>query len=87
MKIILTAKAQQDVAYWQKRNIPIYKKIISLIKNIQVTHYTGIGKPEALKHELFGYWSRRINSEHRLVYIVLEEEKIIFIQSCKGHYC
>lgn len=87
MEIVFTIKAQQDITYWQKRNIQIHKKIISLLKNIQITPYTGVGKPEPLKHELSGYWSRRINNEHRLVYIVSQEEKIIFIESCKGHYC
>jgi toxin YoeB len=63
VKVIFTLKAQQDISYWQKRNPKIYLKLISLIKNVQNTPYSGLGKPEALKYELSGYWSRRINKE------------------------
>ena len=86
MEISFTKEAENEFRYWQKKDIKIQNKIITLIKNIQTTPYDGLGKPEALKHELSGTWSRRINDKHRLVYKVLETEKVIIILSCKGHY-
>lgn len=62
----------------------ICRKIVELIKDIDRNPFKGLGKPEALKHDLSGYWSRRINREHRLVYKVTNEE--IVILSCKYHY-
>jgi toxin YoeB len=60
------------------------KKVNELIKDIQRTPYKGLGKPEALKYDLSGYWSRRIDREHRLVYQVIGED--ILIYSCRYHY-
>jgi toxin YoeB len=62
----------------------IYTKIVTLIKDIQRDPFSGLGKPEALKHDLSGLWSRRITQEHRLVYNVTDQE--IVIVSCKFHY-
>ena len=62
----------------------VYAKIVSLIKDVQRDPFSGLGKPEALKHELSGLWSRRITKEHRLVYSVSDEEIVII--SCKFHY-
>lgn len=62
----------------------VLKKIAALIEELAEHPYTGIGKPEALKHTLSGLWSRRINREHRLIYRV--EETTVYIQSVKGHY-
>ncbi len=62
----------------------IYCKIVELIKDIARDPFKGLEKPEALKHDLIGYWSRRINLEHRLVYKVTNEE--IIVLSCKYHY-
>ena len=66
-----------------------YKKILSLIKDIKRNSYGGIGKPEQLKHDFSGYWSRHIDKEHRLVYRINEvegkEDELIII-ACKGHY-
>ena len=62
----------------------IYVKIVELIKDIQRNPFTGLGKPEPLKHDLAGYWSRRINDEHRLVYKVTDEA--IVIAACRYHY-
>ncbi|MCA2665714.1 MAG: Txe/YoeB family addiction module toxin [Microcystis sp. M048S1] len=59
-------------------------KIVSLIKDVQREPFSGLGKPEALKHELSGLWSRRITKEHRLVYSVSDQEIVII--SCKFHY-
>lgn len=75
--------AWEDYLYWQedKQNM---KKINQLIKDIRRTPFEGIGKPEPLKGNLSGLWSRRINSEHRLVYLVEDNSVVIF--ACKGHY-
>ncbi|MCB8750631.1 Txe/YoeB family addiction module toxin [Planktothrix agardhii] len=69
---------------WAIEDKKIYTKIVTLIKDIQRDPFSGLGKPEALKHDLSGLWSRRITQEHRLVYNVTDEE--IVIVSCKFHY-
>ena len=74
----------EDYLYWQQVDKKTIKKINELIKAIQRTPFEGIGKPEALKENLSGWWSRRINLEDRLVYKV-EHEKIIILQ-CRKHY-
>lgn len=85
MEIIFLPDADDDLKYWVKTgNKVVLKKISSLVKSIQDTPYEGLGKPEGLKHNLSGLWSRRINQEHRLVYEI-EDDKI-FIHSLKGHY-
>ncbi len=61
-------------------------KITALLKDMAEHPYTGIGKPEPLKYELAGYWSRRINSEHRIVYSVREDKLIIYVLSMRYHY-
>ncbi|NEO57483.1 MAG: Txe/YoeB family addiction module toxin [Okeania sp. SIO3B5] len=68
----------------QITNAKIYIKIVNLIKDIQRDPFSGLGKPEALKYDLSGLWSRRITQEHRLVYSVYDEEIVII--SCKFHY-
>ncbi len=84
MKIKFTQKAKKQYEYWQEKDQKILKKINELIKDIQKTPFDGLGKPEALKFNLNGFWSRRINYEHRLVYKI-EDESIIIIQ-CRYHY-
>ncbi len=84
MKLAWNKNAWQDYLYWQKNDKKIFKKINSLIKNTQETPFYGIGKPEALKHELHGRWSRRITNKHRLVYKV--EKNILVIEQCRYHY-
>ena len=80
MEIIFLPQALEDLQYWKKAgNERILKKIRELLENIQQTPFEGIGKPEALKHQLAGKWSRRITNEHRLVYKV-EKDKIIVYQ-------
>lgn len=79
-----TSSGWNDYLEWQNENIKIIRKINDLIKDAKRNPFSGLGKPEALKGNLKGYWSRRITDEHRLVYLV-EKEKII-ISSCKGHY-
>jgi len=78
------AKAYDDFINWPIANKEIFKKIIDLIKDIDRESYKGLGKPEPLKYDLKGWWSRRITDEHRLVYKI--ENDIICILSCKGHY-
>ena len=74
----------EDFINWSIFSIDVFKKIVKLIKEISRNPFEGIGKPEALKHEYSGYWSRRITEEHRLIYKVDNNEIIII--SCKGHY-
>ena len=83
-KIIFESSAFDDFNDWAKLDQKIYRKIVSLIKDIDRSPFTGLGKPEALKHDFKGYWSRRINSEHRLIYKITNEE--IIIVACKYHY-
>ena len=77
-------KAFEDFTNWATQDKKLYTKIIALIKDIKRSPFLGLGKPEPLKHELSGYWSRRINDEHRLVYKVTDT--MIIIASCKYHY-
>lgn len=85
MEIIYLPQAVEDLKYWKKSgNLSIQKKIRNLIEAIQIDPFNGIGKPEELKHQLSGSWSRSINQEHRIVYEV--KDQIIEIQSIKGHY-
>ena len=85
MEIEYTVKAQADREFWKNSGqIIIQKKISALIEDIKKTPFTGIGKPEELKHNLSGYWSRRITDKHRLVYKVTEKK--IYVASLKDHY-
>ena len=87
MEIDFTKEATEHFNYFKKRNDQmILKKIRQLLEAIIDSPYTGIGKPEALKYKYNGFWSRRINGEHRVVYRILEEEKIIEVHCLKGHY-
>lgn len=86
MEIIYSPKALQDLQFWKKSgNKVIQKKIQELIDAIEENAFTGIGKPEQLKHALSGKWSRRINQEHRIIYSVSEANRIRIL-SLKGHY-
>lgn len=85
MEIILYEQAQKDIAFWKKSgNKGIMKKITSLLEDIDKTPYTGLGKPEELKYEFSGWWSRRINKEHRLIYRIAENQ--IQVLSLRFHY-
>jgi toxin YoeB len=89
VEVIYSEKAQKDREYWKKSgNKAIMNKITALIEDIQLHPFEGIGKPEPLKYELSGKWSRRINQEHRIIYKVTEEDtiEILDILSLKGHY-
>ncbi len=84
MKVSFDIEACSDFNEWAKENKKIHQKIIELIKDISRNPFDGIGKPEPLRANLSGYWSRRITDEHRLVYRVENGE--IFVLSCKFHY-
>jgi toxin YoeB len=84
MKKVFLSPAWEDYLYWQQTDKSILRKINSLIKEIERTPFEGTGKPEPLKHNLAGWWSRRLNLEHRLVYRI-ENESIIILQ-CRYHY-
>lgn len=79
-----TDEAWEEFEYWSKNDKKIFKRILEFIKDIDRNGYTGIGKPEALKHDLSGYWSRRIDSGNRIVYKI--EDGIIKIVQCGSHY-
>lgn len=84
MKYIFVDESWEDYLYWQKTNKKILQKINQLLKDISRNPYTGIGKPEPLKYKYSGFWSRRIDGEHRLIYIVRNDE--ILIAKCRFHY-
>ena len=84
MRIIFSKNSWEDYISWQTEDKKILKKINELIKDIQRRPYEGIGKPEPLKYDLSGLWSRRIDREHRLVYKVIGDELLIY--SCRYHY-
>jgi len=85
MEIDLYEKAIEDLKYWKKSgNKAVQKKIQELFADMKLHPFEGVGKPEALKYELSGKWSRRINQEHRIIYEVVDD--LIIVYSLKGHY-
>lgn len=84
MKYIFVDESWEDYLYWQKNNKKLVKRINGLLRDISRNPYSGIGKPEPLKYKYQGYWSRRIDGEHRLIYRVKEDE--ILIAKCRFHY-
>ncbi|MDA3789766.1 MAG: Txe/YoeB family addiction module toxin [Desulfobacula sp.] len=84
MKLLFSENAWEDYLFWQKTDKKTLKRINKLIKDIQRNKYEGLGKPEALKHNLSGFWSRRITNEHRIVYKI--ENNSILIALLKYHY-
>ncbi|AEE95398.1 Txe/YoeB family addiction module toxin [Mahella australiensis] len=84
MNKVFSDIAWEDYTRWLIEDKKIVKKINDIIKDIERNGYNGIGKPEALRHELAGYWSRRITDKDRLIYKI--EDATIYILSCKGHY-
>lgn len=84
MKLIFAEQAWEDYLHWQKTDPKLLARINTLIKEISREPYAGMGKPEPLKHALAGYWSRRINDEHRIVYKVAEGS--LFIAQLRYHY-
>jgi toxin YoeB len=84
VKLVFAEKAWEDYLYWQKTDKKILKRVNALIKDISREPFEGIGKPEPLKHALSGYWSRRINHEHRIVYKVQDDS--LLIAQLRYHY-
>lgn len=85
MEVIFSAHAVDDLNYWKRtRNEKVLKRIKQLIQSIQQDPFQGIGKPEALKHNFSGMWSRRINREHRIIYEVAAN--VITVHALKEHY-
>ena len=84
MLLTFTENSWEDYLYWQKVDKKMVRKINDLIKAIKRSPFDGIGKPEALKFDLAGYWSRRIDQEHRIVYRV--DDTQILIIACRYHY-
>ena len=83
-RIVFESGAFEDFTEWAQVDQKLYKKIVALLNDIDRSPFKGLGKPEPLKHELSGFWSRRINDEHRLVYTVTDEAIIVI--ACKYHY-
>ena len=84
MELVFLTNAWQDYLYWQSNDKKMQKKVNALIKECSRTPFEGIGKPEALKEDLSGWWSRRITQEHRLVYR-FDKNRLIIAQ-CRKHY-
>ena len=84
MNLVFSEEAWDDYLYWQQTDKKLLKRINTLIQEITRTSYTGTGKPEPLKHALSGYWSRRINDEHRIVYRVTDNG--LYIAQLRYHY-
>jgi toxin YoeB len=84
MRLVFTTRSWDDYLYWQKNDKRMVRRINDLIKDIQREPFQGIGKPEPLKHQLQGLWSRRIDSEHRVVSEIAEDE--LRIIACRYHY-
>jgi len=84
MRLVFTESAWQDYLWFQEKDRQLSKRINQLIKDTMRTPFEGLGKPEPLKADLAGYWSRRINDEHRLVYGMTKTDLVII--SCRYHY-
>ncbi len=84
MKLVFSEQAWEDYLHWQKTDRKTVQRINTLVKEITRTPHEGVGKPEPLKHALSGYWSRRINDEHRIVYKVADDS--LFIAQLRYHY-
>ncbi len=84
MMLTWATSAWEDYLYWQQTDKQKLKRINTLIKDIQRQPFSGLGDPEPLKHNWSGYWSRRIDKEHRLVYKVTDEQ--LYIVQCRYHY-
>lgn len=84
MKILFSERAWEDYLYWQQTDKKMLNRVNNLIKDIQRNSYSGIGKPEPLKHGLSGYWSRRIDDEHRILYKI-DNDTLLLVQ-IRYHY-
>ena len=88
MKVHFAKNAAKDFEYWRRKDPRIHRRIVALVEAIKADPFTGIGKPEPLKGDLSGWWSRRIGEEHRLVYRVTgpKRDRTLEVLSCSYHY-
>ena len=84
MRLLWEDRAWEDYLYWQTQDKKMLKRVNLLIKDISRSPFDGIGKPEPLKNNLSGWWSRQIDEINRIVYY--EQDGIIYVVSCRGHY-
>lgn len=84
MKILFSERAWEDYLYWQQTDKKMLNRVNNLLKDIKRNPYNGIGKPEPLKHGLSGYWSRRIDDEHRILYKI--EDDTLLLAQIRYHY-
>ncbi len=84
MKLIFSEHAWEDYLYWQRTDKKVLRRINALLKEVQRSPFTGVGKPEPLRHNLSGYWSRRVTDEHRLIYKI-EGDGLLIVQ-LRYHY-
>ena len=84
MRLMWEDRAWDDYLYWQTQDKKVLKRVNLLIKDIRRNPFDGVGKPEPLKNNLSGWWSRRIDETNRIVYY--EQDGIIYVVSCRGHY-
>lgn len=84
MKVVFSSQGWDDYLWWQQQDRKLLKRINQLIRDVERNGNDGLGKPEPLKHGFRGYWSRRINAEHRLIYKVVDNE--VRIAACRYHY-
>ena len=85
MKLVFSEQAWEDYCFWQQQDAKLLRRINELIKECTRTPFSGTGKPEPLRGSLSGWWSRRINLEHRLVYRVSDDDCLVIAQ-CRYHY-
>lgn len=84
MKVVFSARGWDDYLWWQRQDRKLLRRLNQLIQDVMRNGNEGIGKPEPLKHGFQGYWSRRINDEHRMIYKLFEDE--VRIAVCRYHY-
>ena len=84
MKLIFSEHAWEDYLYWQRTDKKVLRRVNALLKEVQRSPFTGVGKPEPLRHNLSGYWSRRVTDEHRLIYKI-EGDGLLIVQ-LRYHY-
>ena len=85
MKVLFETKALDEYEYWAEYDRNIFRKINNLIRDIRRNKYSGLGHPEPLKDNLSGYWSRRIDERHRMIYRIIDNETVEIV-SCYSHY-
>ncbi len=84
MRLLWEDDAWEDYLYWQTQDKRMLKRVNALIQDIRRNPFTGMGKPEPLRHNLSGWWSRRIDGANRIVYY--ERDGVVYVVSCRGHY-